>query len=331
MNKLPVVLLVLAACGGSKSDKPAPAPAPASGSPAAPAPGTGPATAAAPPPARAASAFATYQDALKAGRKLTKEGKLAEAKAAFEAALALQAEDAVALSELGFVEAKLGNDDAALAATDRSIVAASEPKIKAASLYNKGRLLEKKGDLDGARAAYTESLSLRPNDTVQKRLDGLGAAAATVAADLGVAQLDKAYAKVRDVAWDKQVHACGAGCKAAVHKVVYGDIDGDGAEEALVVLEGPFDAPSDHNGHLYGVVGGKVVHLGRARSGGNEHPEYAPRFVDARLGGGAAKVTWTWQLWGNCDDDPDLCKETVVETYKLAGGKAVFEAGEPIE
>lgn len=329
MKPLLIASLFLAACGGGKSDKPAPAPA--SGTTPAPAVPTGPAAPAWAATAAANAKFSKPAAAIAAGRKLTKEGKLAEAKVAFENALALNPDDAVALSELGYVELKLGNDDAALAATDRSIVAATEPKIRAASLYNKGRLLEKKGDLEGAKAAYTESLSLRPNDTVQKRLDQLGGAAATLPAELGAAQLTRAYKKVRDVPWETTVHGCGAGCKATVLKVVYGDVDGDANDEALVVLEGPFDAPSDHNGHLYGVRDGKVVHLGRARSGGNEHPEYAPRFVDAKLGAGAARVTWTWQLWGNCDDEPDLCKETVVETYKLVDGKATFEGGEPVD
>ncbi len=163
---------------------------------------------------------------------------------------------------------------------------------------------------------------------MQKRLDSLGDAATTVAADLGVAQLEQGYPKVRAVPWESQAYACGPGCTAKVHKVVFGDLEGDGSEEAVVILEGPFDGAGDHNGHLYGVRGGKVVHLGRVRSGGNEHPEYAPRFVDARLGGGAVRATWSWQLWGNCDDDPDLCSETATELYKLEGGKLVYDSDE---
>lgn len=324
MKKLLASFVLLVACGSK--DKPAdktaapPAPAPASGTAAVPA--AVDAAAAAPAPT-----FATYEAALSGGRKLAKAGALADAKAAFEAALRLRAEDATALSELGYVELKLGNADAALAITDRAIAAAADPKLKAASLYNRGRLLEQRGDLPGAKAAYTESLALRPNATVQARLDKLGGPPDMATPD-GVASFKQIYKTVRDVPWSSLAYACGDRCTAKLHKVIYGDVEGDGTEEAIVVVQGAFDLESDHTAHLYGVRASEVAWLGRIHTGGREHPEYAPRFQSASLGDGAIKITWNYQLWGHCDD-PDDCADTVTETYKLASGQVVDEQGEP--
>jgi tetratricopeptide (TPR) repeat protein len=320
VRNLLISVLVVAACGGGTSDKPAPAP---KGAPAA----LDSAAAVAAPSTK----FARPEAAIASGRKLVKDGKLAEAKAAFEAALALQADDPVALSELGYVELKLGNDAAALAITDRAIAAATEPKLEAASLYNRGRLLEKQADVEGAKAAYTESLALRPNATVQARLDeltGAGGAPSAAPANTGIATFKKAYQTVREVPWPAQGYRCGDDCTAKVLKTIYGDLDGDGADEAVVVVEGAFDIPGDQTAHLYGVRAGKVAWLGRVHTGGREHPEYAPQFIKAAIGGGKLDITWKYELWGNCDD-PDDCRETVTETYRLAGGRAVDDAGEP--
>lgn len=315
-------VFLLAACGtkDKPADKTAAPPAPASATSSA---------VAAPDAAAAAPAptFATYETALSGGRKLAKAGALAEAKAAFEAALRLRTEDATALSELGYVELKLGNDGEALAITDRAIAAATDPKLKAASLYNRGRLLEQRGDLPGAKAAYTESLALRPNATVQARLDKLGSPPDMATPD-GVAAFKQIYKSVRDVPWPSLAYACGEPCTAKLHKVIYGDVEGDGTEEAIVVVQGAFGLDSDHTAHLYGVRANEVAWLGRIHTGGREHPEYAPRFQNATLANGAVQITWHFQLWGNCDD-PDDCADTVTETYKLAGGKVVDENGAP--
>ncbi len=54
----------------------------------------------------------------------------------------------------------------------------SAQRIKAASLYNLGRILEDKSDKPGAITAYVESLKLRPNRTVREQLAKLDAQAA---------------------------------------------------------------------------------------------------------------------------------------------------------
>jgi hypothetical protein len=221
------------------------------------------------------------------------------------------------------------------AITDRAIAAAAEPELKAASLYNRGRLLEKRGDVAGARGAYTGSLALRPNATVQDRLaqrgDGATVPAAVVtggATPPSVAELKQAHADVRSVPWPQLRYGCGDGCRATVHKVVYGDVEGDGVEEAVVVVQGAVESADDHTANLYGVRAGAVTWLGRVHEGGRLHPEYAPRFVKAVLGGGSVRITWTYQLWGNFDDPADGT-ETTTETYRIEGDHVVDEDGAP--
>ena len=61
--------------------------------------------------------------------------------------------------------------DAALTVLERG--GESETKGLGACLYNRGRIAEEKGDESGARELYRRSLAIRPNETVQARLDAL--------------------------------------------------------------------------------------------------------------------------------------------------------------
>lgn len=153
---------ILAACwnphGGKADAAPGPAPSPAKpagAATAAPAPDT------------------VYRQSMAGGRALDQQGDHVGAMARFKHALAAHPEDAAALSELGWAAFQAGQLDEAAQATTRAVVAAKDPRLKAASLYNLGRIAEQRQDLAGARKAYEESLTLRKNTVVRARLAAL--------------------------------------------------------------------------------------------------------------------------------------------------------------
>lgn len=108
------------------------------------------------------------------GRKLVREKKYKEGIAALEKALALHDGDAKVLAELGYA-ALLDKDlDRSRKASERALKATSDPKGRASILYNLGRVHEEKGDKPAAARAYAESLSLRDNAEVKRRIEALG-------------------------------------------------------------------------------------------------------------------------------------------------------------
>ncbi len=111
---------------------------------------------------------------LRAGRNLQKQKKWREAMAALNKALAIFPTSDRALSELSWSAFKAGDFARAETAARASVTYAIDPRVKAASLFNLGRALEKRGDKPGAVAVYQRSLRLRPNRIVKKRLVGLG-------------------------------------------------------------------------------------------------------------------------------------------------------------
>lgn len=120
-------------------------------------------------------ARATYRKQLEAGRKAAKATRWPEAIAAFEAALAAVPGDDRALSELSFAAMNAGDASKARDAGKRAVLAATEAKIKAAALYNLGRV-EEITQPSLAASLYRQSLALRPNKIVEKRLAELGKA-----------------------------------------------------------------------------------------------------------------------------------------------------------
>jgi tetratricopeptide (TPR) repeat protein len=122
-----------------------------------------------------------YKEALNRGRGLQKKKDWAGAIAAFEQALAAIPNDATAYSEIsqcGFLKKdyKLSEE-----AARKSVAFATSPKVRAASLYNLGRVQEERGEKAAAIESYSQSLLDRPNKTVRERLLKLDpkAAAAT--------------------------------------------------------------------------------------------------------------------------------------------------------
>lgn len=169
--------------------------APTAGSGATPAAGSGSAPAAAPatgsgsgPGAAALSANRTkgpmpaaYRDALHTGRKLAAAGQWPKAADSFRAALAAVPDDPRALSELSW--ALFQAKDPGARAVAEQAVKVGRNNVKAASLYNLGRILEAAGDAPGAANAYRESIVMRPNKTVAQHLAKVDPAARP-AADL---------------------------------------------------------------------------------------------------------------------------------------------------
>jgi tetratricopeptide (TPR) repeat protein len=192
-----IIPLALVACGkkssppaaSSGSSVTAPAPTPAAGSAAAPTPTPTPAPAANPAAAKGKpapltkEARAEYRKRLQAGRTLAKAAKWPEAIAELEAALVAIPGDDRALSELSFAAMSSGDAAKARTAGRQAVLVATDPKIKAAALYNLGRVEEVAAPAKAA-ALYKESLALRPNKIVQQRLADLATRGADVAAPL---------------------------------------------------------------------------------------------------------------------------------------------------
>jgi hypothetical protein len=82
--------------------------------------------------------------------------------------------DGRALSELGWAAFQAGDYEKAKKANQDSARVAVDPKVKAASLYNLGRVAEALKDTESAAGYYRESLKLRPHKAVTARLEKLG-------------------------------------------------------------------------------------------------------------------------------------------------------------
>ncbi|MCA9719819.1 MAG: tetratricopeptide repeat protein, partial [Myxococcales bacterium] len=113
---------------------------------------------------------------LNEGRAHVKAKRYAEGVAKYEEALKLDPAHGATMSELGwaaFLSGDLPRAEETLRGALRYVHA---PKTRGALLYNLGRVLEDRARPDEAARAYAESLEVRPNDVVQKRLASLEAA-----------------------------------------------------------------------------------------------------------------------------------------------------------
>jgi tetratricopeptide (TPR) repeat protein len=127
-----------------------------------------------------------YREALRRGRGLDRQGDLAGAIQAFRDALGAIPDDAAALSELGWAAYRAKDLKTAEEATRKAVDRAGETRLRAASLYNLGRVLEDRADKAGAVEAYARSLELRQSRPVRERLAKLDPAAAARAEIFGV-------------------------------------------------------------------------------------------------------------------------------------------------
>jgi hypothetical protein len=116
---------------------------------------------------------AEYRAHFDKGRTLSKGKQWAEAITSLEAALAIVPGDDRVMGELSWAAFSSGDHKKAREMGRAAALAATKPGVKAAALYNLGRAEEASGRLAEAKAAYAESIALRPNKTVSDRLAAL--------------------------------------------------------------------------------------------------------------------------------------------------------------
>nr|AYM53090.1 tetratricopeptide TPR_2 repeat protein [Nannocystis exedens] len=114
------------------------------------------------------------QERLEEGRRLTRAGDHAGAIAAFDAALELDGDLAAAFSGRGYARLLARDFAAARKDFEAALTMDAKPAFQAAVLFNLGQVAAKLADRTAARDAYTRSLELRPNKTVQAALTALG-------------------------------------------------------------------------------------------------------------------------------------------------------------
>ncbi len=179
------LLLALSACDGCGS-QPA---TPDLGGPSATAPTPTPEAEPLTPTGRAAAhAQAVPEERERAARRATllgdgrrhgRAGRHAQALRSFEDALGdAGGPDATLHCEAGFQAIRLGQWALARRHLTAGLSVAVQPRRRAACLYNLALVDEAEQDLDAAIASLRESLTLRPNGTVERKLRALEAAAA---------------------------------------------------------------------------------------------------------------------------------------------------------
>jgi tetratricopeptide (TPR) repeat protein len=129
--------------------------------------------------ALSAEARASLLRHLRDGRKASSAKDWGGALKAFDQALAIAPDDARVLSEVGWAAFQANDLARAEAANKRALANTKDPKLRAATLYNSGRVAEARGQKDAATKLYRASLELRDNAEVKKRLAGIGAAPAS--------------------------------------------------------------------------------------------------------------------------------------------------------
>jgi tetratricopeptide (TPR) repeat protein len=129
--------------------------------------------------------FRTVQDVLARARVDAAAGRLAQARADYMRALEASPDSGFVYRELGVVERKMGDTDAALMHLRR---ASELDPTDAAAFLELGQILEARGDFAGAEAAYRKANDLQPS------------------ADL-LARISAAAEKARDAALPPAYHA----------------------------------------------------------------------------------------------------------------------------
>lgn len=127
-------------------------------------------------PALTADQRKTVLAALDAGRKKTRAKDYKGALADFDRALAIAPDDGRVLAEVGYAAMLAGDNARASAANKRALANVHDKNLRAQVLYNEGRVAEAKGDKPAACKVYAESLALRENAEVRKRLTAAGGA-----------------------------------------------------------------------------------------------------------------------------------------------------------
>lgn len=119
--------------------------------------------------ARAVAGGQTYAEALRAGRQAEAAGNHAEAVTAFDRCVELAPADPTALGELGWAAFGARDLPKAEAATRKALAGKPAPAMRAALLYNLGRIGELTGNADVV-PSYVESLHLRASEAARAHL-----------------------------------------------------------------------------------------------------------------------------------------------------------------
>lgn len=114
------------------------------------------------------------QDVIDTARTAINEGRLADARRAYDTALATSPDSAFLHRELGLLERRAGNADQALA---RLREATNLDPLDATSLVAIGELLEARNDAAGAEAAYRQAAGIDPNLDLGARITAAAARA----------------------------------------------------------------------------------------------------------------------------------------------------------
>lgn len=122
--------------------------------------------------ARRPSLVDTPEALLRRGRALAAGHRYADAVKVLDAALRAMPGDPRVLNELGVALRETG-DLARAETVCRDAAKAEAPELRAAALYNLGRVLERRGDAEAAIAAYEGSLRIRHTRAVRERLVAL--------------------------------------------------------------------------------------------------------------------------------------------------------------
>ena len=123
--------------------------------------------------------FRGLQDVIATARAAAKSGRIPEARAAYEQAIAGSPESAFLYRELGVLERRAGNIDEALSRLRR---ATELDPLDAIAFVQLAELLESRQDFAGAEAAYRKAVDLDPSPELESKL-------ATVAKSAREAQL----------------------------------------------------------------------------------------------------------------------------------------------
>ena len=107
-----------------------------------------------------------------AARQASRSNNVAEARTAYERAIATSPDSAFLYRELAALEQKAGEPGAAL---EHYRKAHSLDPSDAASLGQVGEILEAQGDLDGALRAYADALAIEPNSRLAQRREAITA------------------------------------------------------------------------------------------------------------------------------------------------------------
>jgi tetratricopeptide (TPR) repeat protein len=111
--------------------------------------------------------FRGLQDIIEAARSAAKTGRVPEARAAYERAIAASPDSAFLYRELGMLERRAGNSDQALSRLRRAT--ALDP-LDEIALVQLAELLEAGQDFVGAEAVYRQAVALNPSPELEARL-----------------------------------------------------------------------------------------------------------------------------------------------------------------